>query len=102
MFVTSVVKVRRVKVFEEEKVIKGVFLFVADKTKRVETIGFSLKLTDKNLEFFKKIIEDKEFLEVSGKLYKENKSYYIEIGSMAICQKKYELLSNEDEPAIIV
>ena len=100
MTVTGVGKVIRIK--ENDNDVLGVLAFVSEKTKLVDKIGFSIKNTPKGLQSLRNVIESNELIEITGKLYKNSKQFYISVIDLKVCQKKYKLLNEVESSTIEV
>lgn len=88
------------RIAEQDNVIKGVLSFVNEKSKTVDKIGFSINNTKKTLEYLRKIIDNQEMVEIIGKLYVEDRHYYISIMDIKVCRAKYKLFQEVDELSI--
>ena len=95
MITTGLVQIDRM--VEEPKVIKGVFNFVSERTQTVEKIGFYMKNNGKIMKSLTEFMEKKELLEITGKLFKENKNFYINILDLKLCKTKYDLFNENNE-----
>lgn len=88
------------RIAEKGEIIKGVLSFVNEKSKTVDKIGFSINNSKKNMEYLRKIIDSQEMVEIIGKLYVEDRHYYISIMDIKVCRAKYKLFQEVDEPSI--
>lgn len=95
MFVNGLVKIKRFKDFPDKKLVMGVFKFSSNTTSSIEEIGFTIPRNDKVLNTLRSSLDNNDFLEITGKLYKKDKVFYIRITSISKCQEKYNLLSQE-------
>ena len=92
MTVTGLVKINRVK--DCGDTIKGILDFIAERTQTVEQIGFVVKKTDKIFKGLSKFQVDGELVEVTGKLFRENKNYFISVLEFKLGKTKYDLFNN--------
>ena len=90
MIITGLVQIDRLK---EEEIIKGIFKFIAEKTQSIEKIGFQMKNNGKIFKTLNKFMQDKELLEVTGKLFKEDKNFYINVIDLKLGKTKYDLFN---------
>ena len=95
MTVTGLVKINRIK--DCSDCIKGVFDFISEKTNSVEQIGFNAKKNDKLFKTLDKFKKDGELLEVTGKLFRNEKNFFINILDIKLGKSKYDLFNHGED-----
>lgn len=95
MVVTGLVKINRLKDCDDS--IKGVFNFISEKTNSVEQIGFHAKKNEKLFKALTKFQKDDELLEVTGKLFRNEKNFFINVLDIKLGKTKYDLFNHGED-----
>lgn len=97
MNVNGIVKIKKAKLTNEETIM-GVLYFISKAGKEItnETIGFTYLGNKKKLDALLKKRDESELFELTGRLCKSDKGFYVNISQLEVCSSKYKKLGMEN------